>query len=413
MALNDLAMKLSNRYNLETIIAPLDIQISEAIMNFQENAQNISQHVFQACGGDNNNQQHISSFRAPPKRIGKRAAIPSSIEPPVNVRNRHDQNAFGRQLPSLPLRSQIRTTERNGLSEGTVSLLDLTPITSKSPPVIDEIKNYMSSTKFFWATLPNAVCTSNYTLPYNSSIAARRPPKCYSEQLASTDINSDVRYRNEISQQLTYLDNVRKSIESALRGEETELPESAVDQRLPTVISPPNPGLSIGRFSPTTTTTTSTTTTREPEADGTEEDSDPDEDEMNSPENGSGDDFEPGDYTPTEPDDPTDVPLPDDMTEEPEPMDEITTQTSSAPTSDISTESSVNLDQGNPIDEQPNEEARMTLITPPNPNSASSGTSNKLVISNGIHLLLSMTIALLFVRYFQTNRMNQDSNRHR
>lgn len=410
--MNDLALKLSNRYNLETIIAPLDIQISEAIMNFQENAQNISHHIFQACGGDNN-QQQISPFRAPPpRRIGKRSAIPSSIELPANVRNRHDQNAFGRQLSSLPLRSQIRTTERNGLSEGTVSLLDLTPITLKSPPVIDEIKNYMLSTKSFWANLPNSVCTSNYTLPFNSSVAARKPPKCYSEPLASTDINSDVRYRNEISQQLTYLENVRKSIESALRGEEIELPDSAIDQRLPAVISPLNHASSNGRFSPPTTTTT-TTTTREPEADGTEEDPDQDDDEMNPPENGSGDDsIEPGDYTSTETDDPTDGPN-DDITDESETMDEITTQTSSAPPSDISTISNVNIDQGNPIDEQPNEEARMTLITPPNPNSASSGTSNKLVINNGIHLLLSMTIALLFVRYFQTNRMNKASYRHR
>lgn len=387
--MNELAVKLSNRYNIETIIAPLDIQISEAIMNFQENAPNITHHVFQACGGDNNNnQQHLVPVRSP-KRVGKRAAIPSSIQASSmrgSGRNRLDKHSFD----VLSLGGQLRTAEKNGIIAGAsvLSPQDLTHNELKSPIVIDDIKNYMSSTKSFWSSLPNAVCTSNYTLAPNSSIAARKPPKCYSETLASSDINSDVRYRIEFGKYLSDLDTIRIVIEKALRGEEIDFSSNNLGQKQPTIISPFVPNQAMEK--PTTTTTT-TTTTSEPYPDEPDDDGD----DPIEPEDGSGENPIPDpsyDYTSTEFDDPT-TETPDDPDMGPE--DSTQPQTTSPPF-DISTPTNINPEiTDNGIALPPDSQMNLT----------SSQASSKLVISSGNRLLLfSMSVALLIVRYFQTNR---------
>lgn len=41
-----LASRLETSFNIESVVDPIDIKISDAIMNFQENGQVVSQEVF-------------------------------------------------------------------------------------------------------------------------------------------------------------------------------------------------------------------------------------------------------------------------------------------------------------------------------------------------------------------------------
>jgi glypican 6 len=45
-----LATRLETSFNIESVVDPIDIKISEAIMNFQENGVAVSQKLFEACG---------------------------------------------------------------------------------------------------------------------------------------------------------------------------------------------------------------------------------------------------------------------------------------------------------------------------------------------------------------------------
>lgn len=42
--------RLLGSFNIEMVVEPIDIKISEAIMNFQENGPDVSQRVFTGCG---------------------------------------------------------------------------------------------------------------------------------------------------------------------------------------------------------------------------------------------------------------------------------------------------------------------------------------------------------------------------
>ncbi|XP_067013760.1 glypican-6 [Anabrus simplex] len=49
-ALDKVIDRLEGPFNIEIVVNPINIKISEAIMNFQENGQDVSQKVFQGCG---------------------------------------------------------------------------------------------------------------------------------------------------------------------------------------------------------------------------------------------------------------------------------------------------------------------------------------------------------------------------
>lgn len=49
-ALLKLLERLEGPFNIEAVLEPIDVKISEAIMTFQENGQEISSKVFEGCG---------------------------------------------------------------------------------------------------------------------------------------------------------------------------------------------------------------------------------------------------------------------------------------------------------------------------------------------------------------------------
>ncbi|GAB0179290.1 glypican-6 [Grus japonensis] len=44
------AERLEGPFNIESVMDPIDVKISEAIMNMQENSMQVSAKVFQGCG---------------------------------------------------------------------------------------------------------------------------------------------------------------------------------------------------------------------------------------------------------------------------------------------------------------------------------------------------------------------------
>lgn len=397
MALDELALKLSTSYNIETIIAPLDVQISEAIMNFQENGSNITQQVYMNCATRTSSAMSAGSdFQLSPIRpmsnnkLIKRAANYAPNAAAV-IQNNHQYTSHNRHSPHTrgsihqPMNGvqNSRMPKGRAMHSNTPLLLeDLTSTGQKSPLLIDEIRNYMLSTRTFWATLPNSVCTSNITLGLNASATKnQKNPNCLQENsFQLLDLNSDLRYRVEIQQQINNLDAMRQKIESALAGNEIEW--NAKSERYP-----------YGRVPAPTTTTT--TTTPEPEAEEPGDDDTADNDY-----GGSGD-------GPTESEGlEADTTIPDDYDDTT--IDEgsdadITSQSPTASSGDTvepsNTDDNIKNDPTS-IPEIPSNEIGSFLVPPEQPGAQrSSQTSSRLVINMEVHILLAslLSVALLIV----------------
>ncbi|KAI4897293.1 hypothetical protein NFI96_024653 [Prochilodus magdalenae] len=113
-AMLGLAERLEGPFNFESVMDPIDVKISDAIMNMQENSMQVSQKVFQGCG------QPKPTFRS--RRSTKDSGFP------------------GRFRPYSP---DARPTTAAG---------------TNMDRLVTDVKKKLKHAKKFWSTLPETVC---------------------------------------------------------------------------------------------------------------------------------------------------------------------------------------------------------------------------------------------------------------
>ncbi|XP_056625847.1 glypican-4 [Triplophysa dalaica] len=153
-AMLGLAERLEGPFNFESVIDPIDVKISDAIMNMQENSMQVSQKVFQGCGQPKPNM----AFRT--KRSVKEPGFP------------------GRFRPYSP---EARPTTAAGTS------LDR---------LLTDAKKKLKHAKKFWSTLPDTVCVGDRVNPgdecWNGTAKSRYESVVMGSGLANQVSNPDV-----------------------------------------------------------------------------------------------------------------------------------------------------------------------------------------------------------------------------
>ncbi|XP_015226539.1 PREDICTED: glypican-4-like [Cyprinodon variegatus] len=149
-----LVERLEGPFNFESVMDPIDVKISEAIMNMQENSLQVSQKVFQGCGMPKPN-----------------SAIRSK-------RSTRENSFTGRFRPYSP---EARPTTAAGTS--------LDRLTA-------EVKKKLKHAKRFWSTLPDTVCGVERTAPgdecWNGTAKSRYQSDVIGNGLANQVYNPDV-----------------------------------------------------------------------------------------------------------------------------------------------------------------------------------------------------------------------------
>uniref|UniRef100_A0A4W4GTE4 Glypican 4 n=1 Tax=Electrophorus electricus TaxID=8005 RepID=A0A4W4GTE4_ELEEL len=118
-AMLSLAERLEGPFNFESVIDPIDVKISDAIMNMQENSMQVSQKVFQGCG--------------PPKATAR------------SRRSTKDSGFPGRFRPYSP---DARPTTAAGTNMDRLVM-------------VTDVKKKLKHAKKFWSTLPDTVCAGD------------------------------------------------------------------------------------------------------------------------------------------------------------------------------------------------------------------------------------------------------------
>ncbi|KAJ8015108.1 hypothetical protein DPEC_G00022710 [Dallia pectoralis] len=153
-AMLSLAERLEGPFNFESVMDPIDVKISEAIMNMQENSMQVSQKVFQGCG-----QPKLSK--------GTRAG-----------RSVKETGFTGRFRPYSP---DARPTTAAGTS--------LDRLTT-------DVKKKLKNAKKFWSTLPETVCAGERIAPgddcWNGTAKSRYESVVMGIGLANQMSNPDV-----------------------------------------------------------------------------------------------------------------------------------------------------------------------------------------------------------------------------
>ncbi|CAJ1058328.1 glypican-4-like [Xyrichtys novacula] len=153
-AMLGLAERLEGPFNFESVMDPIDVQISDAIMNMQENSMQVSQKVFQGCGQPKQSMAYRST------------------------RSIKETGFTGRFRPYSP---DARPTTAAGTS--------LDRLTS-------DVKKKLKHAKKFWSTLPETVCAGERIAPgdecWNGTAKSRYESVVIGNGLANQVSNPDV-----------------------------------------------------------------------------------------------------------------------------------------------------------------------------------------------------------------------------
>ncbi|XP_035390825.1 glypican-6a isoform X2 [Electrophorus electricus] len=190
------ADRLEGPFNIEAVMEPLDVKISEAIMTLQDNSMQVSAKVFQGCG------------QPKPAVMGRSVRGVSDV---FNARFR-------------PYSPEERPTTAAG--------------TSLDRLVID-IKEKLKKAKRFWSALPEDMCTQERvsTPPeseqcWNSHTKGRYFPEVVKDgltsQLSNPEVEVDItRPDTFIRQQIMALRVMTNKLRSAYNGNDILFPDSS------------------------------------------------------------------------------------------------------------------------------------------------------------------------------------------
>ncbi|XP_072573715.1 glypican-4 [Paramormyrops kingsleyae] len=153
-AMLSLAERLEGPFNFESVMDPIDVKISDAIMNMQENSMQVSQKVFQGCG---------------------------QPKPAMNFRSRRAVSEVGYTGRFRPYSPDARPTTAAGTS------LDR---------LVTDVKKKLKHAKKFWSTLPETVCVGERVGPnddcWNGTAKSRYESDLTDSGLANQVSNPDV-----------------------------------------------------------------------------------------------------------------------------------------------------------------------------------------------------------------------------
>uniref|UniRef100_A0A336KHF0 CSON010509 protein n=1 Tax=Culicoides sonorensis TaxID=179676 RepID=A0A336KHF0_CULSO len=218
-AMEKLSERLLGSFNIVVVVEPINIKISEAIMNFQDSGLEITNKIFQECGKPKL-QGSFSKTR--------RSVVLSNFTTleKKNTRIRRAAKQDGRHHESLI------TLENNGRKNRKKNKNKRPQYPEHAEePIIDrlikDIRQKVKDSKKFWSNLAFQMCNNE------NIIASSNENKCWTGQLdfirqsisSSTNKNTQVeqqvansRYSSVISHQLYKLRNVNNQLKNAFNG---------------------------------------------------------------------------------------------------------------------------------------------------------------------------------------------------
>ncbi|KAF7284194.1 hypothetical protein GWI33_022445 [Rhynchophorus ferrugineus] len=190
-AIDKVADRLLGPYNIESVVEPLNIKISEAIMNFQENGKEVSQKIYSKCG------------KPDLIRATRNAEFDNQPEDNPNLEIQED---------TLKMDTPKKKHKKVEKPETGTSLDKL----------ITEIKSKIKDTKKFWLQLPYQYCS-------NESIAMGPSEKenCWNGTTVGSYEETTMKPNSVevplISEQIYVLNGLSEKLRKAYQGQEVEM----------------------------------------------------------------------------------------------------------------------------------------------------------------------------------------------
>lgn len=239
-AMKQLAVRLEGPFNIESVVDPIDVKISDAIMILQENSITVRDKVFEGCGKPRTQAVGPGSIR------GKRNAVNStSVTPPDSVKKDPplDENPYGKLNFGAG-----EVVPESGDASSKTNPYDTQFVGQYTPPegknvkpttaagtsldrLVRDIKDKVKAAKDFWIQLPYSVCNdediaaqpNNDDQCWNGQDRARYSAEVQKDgvinQINNPEVSVDVNEANYIiEQQKVQLKIITDKLNTAYKG---------------------------------------------------------------------------------------------------------------------------------------------------------------------------------------------------
>lgn len=155
-ALEGILDRLLGPYNVEAVVEPIHIKISEAIMNFQESGTDLSQAVFTKCGKP--------KLKSATRNFHRRDLSETDLTPIANMKpedfgeDNFGENDKDEEDEDKELMQGDRHGDDNGRRGGGHGRHEETQPSKSLEKLLKEIKNKVKKSKTLWNVLPKQVC---------------------------------------------------------------------------------------------------------------------------------------------------------------------------------------------------------------------------------------------------------------
>lgn len=210
--------RLLNPFNIQKVVEPIDIKISEAIMNFQEDGAQVSEKVFSGCGRP--------TLQGSRKRRDARSK-----------RDNHRELNF----ESLKFGPHSRDNYR-----GTPPNVNANPDAGQSPTLeklIKDIRSKIMDTQNFWSNLPYQICNDKASSKpdsddncWNGATKARYELQItgngMNNQRSNPEVTVEQKPSSLLDEQLFHLRTLTSNLNAAYNGRDVQWIDNENDEGL-------------------------------------------------------------------------------------------------------------------------------------------------------------------------------------
>lgn len=235
-AMKQLASRLEGPFNIESVVDPIDVKISDAIMTLQENSLRVKEQVHNGCGRPN--PQNIKHKRSAPKEPQGDAAPDANF--PTSLLEMEKKL---KEVGSVDTYDEFSLGRYEGTADSDKSVRPTTAAGTSLDRLVKDIKEKVRVAKDFWVQLPYTVCNNDQIAaqPGNDSDCWNGKDRAryetlvqqdgYMHQINNPEVEVNVNEANYIiEQQKIQLKIITGKLNNAFKGEEvtwvkTEIPD--------------------------------------------------------------------------------------------------------------------------------------------------------------------------------------------
>lgn len=236
-AMKQLASRLEGPFNIESVVDPIDVKISDAIMTLQENSLRVKEQVHNGCGRPN--PQNIKHKRSAPKEPQGDAAPDANFPTSLLEVEKKLKEVGG----SVDTYDEFSLGRYEGTANSDKSVRPTTAAGTSLDRLVKDIKEKVRVAKDFWVQLPYTVCNNDQIAaqPGNDSDCWNGKDRAryetlvqqdgYMHQINNPEVEVNVNEANYIiEQQKIQLKIITGKLNNAFKGEEvtwvkTEIPD--------------------------------------------------------------------------------------------------------------------------------------------------------------------------------------------